>query len=195
MNTKKVSYLVVFTAMILLSFAQAQSPVEQGEPEVAPATAVDEYNVEIAILELDTYYELWLDATLAHKSDDAENLEKNLFGLVSQNIFIYQERVRQMASDLALAGAVEENYETEESANLTERRDLFQKAIDVLNTKEAIFRSISNTGAFSNKYRLLGDYIDLLRRELKMSRLKLAEVGKAPSKIPGSQNPSRPEEK
>ncbi len=31
------------------------------------------------------------------------------------------------------------------------------------------------TDAFSNKYRLLGDYIDLLRRELGMTRLELAE--------------------
>ena len=45
-----------------------------------------------------------------------------------------------------------------------------------LETKQALARSIGQSEGFSEKYRLLGDYINVLRKELGMPKLKFADV-------------------
>ena len=123
-------------------------------------------------------YDLWLDARLTGSEQEVERLEKNLLGMISFDIMVSQERVRAMAKQITLASddpEVATAGETDDKVPSPEDYD-FQRAIDNLTAKEALLRSAIKTNAFSNKYRLLGDYIDLLRRELKMPRLKLART-------------------
>jgi hypothetical protein len=45
---------------------------------------------------------------------------------------------------------------------------------ETLQSKRVLVDAITRTDAFSNKYRLLGDYVGLLRREVGLPKLKLA---------------------
>ena len=98
-----------------------------------------------------------------------------MFGLINRDIHLSENRVRELAKRAALARGGEDNQKLPDS-EVTDQEQDFQRGVALLNTKEALYRSLNKTNVFSTKYRLLGDYIDLLRRELQMPRLKLAGI-------------------
>lgn len=61
------------------------------------------------------------------------------------------------------------------------RAEVWNKQVDlkearsIVKTKQYIAGAISRTTAFSNKFRLLGDYQELLRKELNINHIELAE--------------------
>jgi hypothetical protein len=185
MTRKSISYISLI-AIVLTSPILAGSPASQ---DVAVATEVEaeqtcgdltpqELTSQETVTLLQSECFLWLDAVLSGSESEAEQLEKNLLGIISLDIMINEERVRAMAKRVALAPGASDSEE-------------LSQAITSLNTKEALYRAAVKADAFSNKYRLLGDYIDLLRRELKMPRLKLA-AGDKSFRRTGGRNGSRP---
>jgi hypothetical protein len=127
---------------------------------------------------MEAEYKVWTNAVLRGKENRAQEHESNLLSMVNRDIYFFQERVRQLALEATLASAEDKSWSSE-STPTAERDKLkteFQESVDRLNTKEMLYRSLTRTCAFSNKYRLLGDYIDLLRRELDLPRLKLAKT-------------------
>jgi hypothetical protein len=64
--------------------------------------------------------------------------------------------------------------ETNQKRLSKEDRQYIEQMVSIISTKEALLDSMRRSTAFSNRYRLLGNYINLLRRELGMSRLKFA---------------------
>ncbi len=166
MNRNMISILLLTATAILSSAVLAGSPQNLSE-EPKTVRISEESTPEETIAMLEMEYILWLDAVLSGAKSEAAEFEKNLLGIVNLNIMTSQGEVRAMAKEIALAPGDQAELKTDGD-------DRFGQAIDHLNAKEALFRSALRTDAFSNKYRLLGDYIDLLRRELKMPRLKLA---------------------
>jgi hypothetical protein len=157
------------------------------------ASSVQDYSVDYAVVEMETEYELWSEAVFKNDNDRAERHEAILLAMVNRDIFVCQEKVRKLAREVALASSEKPSELPDESQaeERTELQEVFQASIDRLNTKEILYRSATRTKAFSNKYRLLGDYIDILRRELDLPRLKLAEAEKAE---PGTQGRHLPSE-
>ncbi|MBD3256823.1 hypothetical protein GF377_00220 [candidate division GN15 bacterium] len=84
------------------------------------------------------------------------------------------------AADNGDNGSHDGNGENDTSArsDAFEAREAFRTSLTSLNTKEALWLALERTEDVANKYRLLGDYINLLRRELKMSRLHWAAVAR-----------------
>jgi hypothetical protein len=147
----------------------------------------------LSTLELD--HDLWLEAQLGGDHDQVARIEKELLGLINRDIFGHQERVREIAKDMVLSSVPGPDSAAAPAASdsLQSRVD-FKGEIDILNAKEALCRSFRRTDAFSNKYRLLGDYIDLLRRELEMPRLKMA-ITKAPADTQAVDKTTPPDQK
>jgi hypothetical protein len=139
--------------------------------DVATVGPWTEYSLEAALTELEVDYGLWLEATLTDVQPEVGRLEKAMMSLVNYDIFVTQEKVRALAKAAARQSWQEKRDTLQPPSDETARMN---DAIGQLNTKEALYRSITRTTAFSNKYRLLGDYINLLRRELELPRLKLA---------------------
>lgn len=150
------------------SLGAAEQPAATNK---AAVSSWEEYSLETALTELEINYNLWLEMELDGVKPEVDRLEKNLLSLVCNDIYINQERVSYLAKIVAKA-RMQENQVT--SAMQQENETAFNKALDDLSAREAVYRALTKTKAFSNKYRLLGDYINLLRRELELPRLKLA---------------------
>ena len=161
--------VVLIALLALLSPAWAADP-----PSSAPNDEFgpwQEYSLEGALTELEVDYGLWLETTLSGVQPEVDRLEKAMFALVNYDIYVSQEKVRALAKAAAVKSWQDKPDSLAQPSD--EALDL-QIAISSLNAKESLYRSINKTKAFSNKYRLLGDYINLLRRELELPRLKLA---------------------
>jgi len=171
----------VLALVVALSWVTAVSADQPGAvPTGVSTAATGEYSREGILTALEIDHDLWLEAQLGGDHDQVARIEKELIGLLNSDIYSHQEQVREMAKDMVMSSVPgSDTAETLAAADsLISKADL-QDAINTLNAKEALCRSLKRTNAFSNKYRLLGDYIDLLRRELEMPRLKMA-VSKAP---------------
>ena len=165
----------LFFAAVLLA-GTALVSAEQPEPAQIDSTANSrgEFLRDATLTTLEIDHELWLEAQLAGHREQAAQIEKELFDLMSRDLYAHQERVREMAKQVLLGKTDAAGDDSAAVADSVSRQALFQKSISALNAKEALHRSMRKTDAFSNKYRLLGDYIDLLRRELDMPRPKMA---------------------
>lgn len=196
MTKTKLGYLIVAVAMILSGSVSAELSVGS-EAKAAITPNPEQYSPEQAVVELQVEYDLWLEAVLAGDDQEADRLEKNLLGMVNFDILVAREQVREMARAVALSAEVDEGQPTvpDEAKDGSVDQKEFSRAIARLNIREALCRSLDRTDAFSNKYRLLGDYIDLLRRELKMPRLKLAVRQKTSSEMSGGTSPGVPGKK
>jgi hypothetical protein len=178
------------TAFFVGGPATATEPVQADNPP--PDKPWEEYPLDAVLTELEVDYTLWLEAQLVGDRAEKERLEKNLVGLVNYDIFVNQELVRDLAKRVALASSQKEDATggPPSAATRSQEKVTFEQAIARLNVKEMLFRSFSRSPSFSNKYRLLGDYIDLLRKELDMPRLKLANARSGNASTDGPQTPS-----
>jgi len=176
--------ILILPAVILFCACPAFAERADSIENAAAVNPWGEYSQDMILTTLEINHELWLEAQLAGHREQAAQIEKDLLALLNCDIYAHQEQVRQMAGELVPSLKSHADTADSNTADSLARQVEFQKAIGALNAKEALHRSMEKTGAFSNKYRLLGDYIDLLRRELDMPRLKLAS-SKAP---PGETN-------
>jgi len=181
--------ILIFPAVILTWVALVSAEQPNEATKESPVNRGEEYSQEAILTTLEINHEIWLEAQLAGHSEQADRLESELLWLLNCDIYAHQEEVRQLARELALASLPRPDTSASPavSDSLTQQL-IFKQEVGLLNSKEALYRSLKKTDAVSNKYRLLGDYIDLLRRELEMPRLKLAN-SRSPLPSEGSAQP------
>jgi hypothetical protein len=171
---------LILTVLLAVAFQAAPGLTgdlpEATAKEVAP-TAQIPYSPEAALTEIETEYGLWLEEVLDGDEGRAHGYERDLMRMVGYDVILSQEAVRRIAKQAALTSDHAESEPAAEDVRAAPKQLDFQRAVAHLRAKEAIYRALSHTDAFSNKYRLLGDYIDLLRRELDMPKLMLARTG------------------
>ncbi len=160
-------------AIGLAGVVRAEPPVIRAD-SVAEATQV--YSLPVVIEQLDAYYRAWARAKLDGNEDQREKLENKLYDLVNYDISVTAGKVRQLARLAVLAKGGDPDHAHPDGADRigSPDGDRFRERLSLLKTKETIYRSLSRTDAFSNKYRLLGDYLGLLRSEQSTPRLELA---------------------
>ena len=173
--------ILILSAVILLCTCPAFAEQATSTANAIPANPWGNYSQEVLLTTLEINHELWLEAQLVGHSKQAARIEKELLGLLNGDIYAHQERVRRLARDLVFSPASQADQSGGPAADSLSRQLVFRTEISALNVKEALHRSMEKTDAFSNKYRLLGDYIDLLRRELDMPKLKLASSKALPA--------------
>lgn len=117
------------------------------------------------------HIDLWHDAVLKGDNDRTRHQVEQLNEMIRRDIKGTEKMVRVLAKQAALEPADED--ETEKPDAFSPRRQ-FERAHALLELKRTLAQSIERTDAFSNKYRLLGDYRDVIRRQLQMPKLKLA---------------------
>jgi hypothetical protein len=140
--------------------------------DASQPAAVPLCSVESTADRMQTDHQEWAAATLRGDQDAAEEHERALMTAVWLDLQRCEEQVRRLARQVTLSrdssGAALDVYAESE----------FKDALSNLKAKQALNRSLARTEAFSNKYRLLGDYIYLLRKELGMRPPELATVPK-----------------
>ena len=180
-----ISRVVVTTAVIILSLGGISASAQQEEPSAATDDIQNfaAYSPEFTLVELAGEYDLWVEAVLKRRDKVASERENRVIALISHDILISQDRVRELARRVAL------ECPEVDSAVITGRgveiRALFKTEIANLNSKEAIFRGIRKSTEFSQKYRLVGDYLDLVRRDKTISGENRAEA--APAEVTGTE--------
>lgn len=116
----------------------------------------------------------WYEATLAGDNGKTRAYEQRLVHLLAADIDRTRAELNTLTTHVAdhssdsLVGPLPPDSLTNSI------RDSLSFLKDRVRLKRMLLDAITQSDAFSNKYRLLGDYVDLLRREVGLPKLKLA---------------------
>lgn len=124
--------------------------------------------------------DLWHDATLKGDERRTSECHQAIQKFLEEDVESNRTLVKMLTQQVVVNNAVESN----QGKNLVEQkpktklsradRELIGRLGNLIKTKELLIEAMGRTEAFSNQYRLLGDYLDLLRKELDMPRLQYA---------------------
>ena len=162
---------VAFLSATLMALA-APDPKPDSQVSVTPA---DTLSPEECRAKLDSVVERWYRGVLAGDSKKVDACRDTIDGLImadlARQMRDLDKKRKVVLEQASLLGdtltPLDPNRGMEDNAE-------YAHLLDILGAKQLVFSSYRRSEAFSNKYRLLGDYIDLLRKELGMARLKLA---------------------
>ncbi|RKX24128.1 MAG: hypothetical protein DRP45_08885 [Candidatus Zixiibacteriota bacterium] len=161
--------LLTITIWITVIFIPVGEAGEYDDHAMIPAKDTADCNIGFRVEYAHEYLELWQDAVKRHDDPKANEYEQYLYALINHDIAESESDIRKMAG-------VFDAEKTSGAGSSVEDSLAFENSLSVLNTKETLYRSLRKSKDSSYKYRLLGDYIQLLRRELKMPKLKLAST-------------------
>jgi hypothetical protein len=161
MNTRSWCAVMAFVAgMATMAAADTLKAGPDSSQSKLARSAVDSLNLAV---------DQWYDAVLAGDDGRVREREMQLLKSLLIDIDQAQERVRQLSSQLAA-----DNQSARIDSALHPLKDSLVQLNETLQSKRVLVDAITSTDAFSNKYRLLGDYVGLLRREVGLPKLKLA---------------------
>lgn len=165
----------ILVTMIILS-----GTVLAGDAEDAPQPATVPLEFQpVAVQDLQHKHQEWVNSTLAGQTGEARDRERAIVATIYNDLLKTEEQVRSLARDVATTESTSENSEAARES-VDELQFQFKQALASLKAKRAIYQSLERTDAFSNKYRLIGDYIYLLRQEQGLGPFDLAEVAPSP---------------
>lgn len=176
------SYLVAIASLAAVPLNAADNPAEN---RVIPEPLKEYYYSGLAPNRLAYVVDLWYDAVLKGDQPRVSAREKDLLKLIQQDIDstnIVLEQFRQLLWQAQVASVVmpDTGHSLSDDLPLLEYldRDRYSYELDLCKTKEKLVAAIRHSNAFSNKYRLISDYIEVLRRQIGLPKLKLAGVPK-----------------
>lgn len=182
MKAQQVIFSLGGVIVLLLSAAilADETPTSRDSLLTVPQPLQEYYYRAIEPKRLSYAVDLWYDAVL--KGDDDLVIERQviILGLLQQDLDSSDyvlgafERLLHRATHDALQLDTSESLK--DDYPLLERldREVYTHARQDFKVKERIFSAIQRTPALSNKYRLMSDYIEVLRRQVGLPRLKLA---------------------
>ncbi len=123
----------------------------------------------------------WVEANLAGDQQRARVLETSILNQLGADVTATHRRIKQ--SQAGSAGPAARDAEDRPSPRTGVREgegaaggdSTLEQAAQLLRVKERLASAIARSQAFSNKYRLLGDYLEVLRREMGLRRIELVE--------------------
>ncbi|MDZ4723298.1 MAG: hypothetical protein SGI97_05280 [candidate division Zixibacteria bacterium] len=149
------------------------------------APAGSNRNVQHVIDNLNGAVDSWHLATLHEDKSRLSSSWSSIQQVIVDDLKETQQEVRNLAYTIAFYAAESAEYSSGQEWSEAHEESLdnsaqiaFQEKFSSLKSKRLISAAINASSAFSNKYRLLGDYVDLLRRELGMKRIAYASVRK-----------------
>jgi hypothetical protein len=151
--------------------------------ETAGAQSFAPYQLEQRLERLVHHIDLWHDACLKGDQKRIDGFLADINSILTEDLAETKERARQCARKAALSHPNQPDQQDRENGVTVSSSDHLEfKAVRaLLGTKELLSTSIGKSDSFSNKYRLLGDYIEVIRRQLKMPKLKLATAKESES--------------
>lgn len=188
---RRVALLTMLKVMIVTGalsiVAGAVANDESGKAENAVSNQPN-----ISVDDLQLQYERWIEAVQGGDPELVDECERTLMAMINADIAVSQTRVHELADSVVSDSNARSSSATRTGSNGSNgnnggngaadatsseaSRAEFRECLATLNTKEALWLALEKTTDVSHKYRLLGDYINLLRRELHMPRLDWAAV-------------------
>ncbi|TFH50004.1 MAG: hypothetical protein E4G89_04000 [Methanothrix sp.] len=177
--SKRLSLGVLLVGLVLVSMswaasgdkAQAQKEISPDKPEIAQAKqALNEFKESI---------DRWHMANLEGDPAKIERHQSQIYAIIRADIKQSQAFVQRREKEAGQsAGDLQGTNCREQPQDL--RADLMnlKSARQLVMVKENLFLALKRSQTFSNKYRLLNDYVELLQRESGVVRMELAEDGR-----------------
>ena len=170
---KKYAWLSGMVLVVGLGIAQAEEKDLKGDTVQSTAPVATADSVTFLMEE-------WYQAVLNGSDSESSDLEKQILRLLTIDLNQTRERLMKI-----LASAPQREQSTDASfAKVDSGANSLNDSVEFLrsavNVKRLLVESIAKSDAFSYKYRLLGDYVELIRRDVGLPKLKLASEKDAP---------------
>jgi len=177
--------LTITAVLALAGFAFAGETGEKRQRESQqavniPAPLQEYYYAGLEPEKLAYCIDLWYDAALKGDNGKAAHFELMIHEILRADLDSTRQALslfgRQLdesqKAELALdSGNVLNN---KFSPEILEAQELYGQEWENYKAKERLVGTISSSGSFSNKYRLMSDYIEVLRRDIGLPKLKYA---------------------
>ena len=181
-----ISVSVVIGLLLSGAVAMAQNPERIAEGSTGsfpPSVAKVEITLDNLLHEID----LWYDAVLDGNGKDMDRHESGILQIVRDDLDGSQAAVQFCARQAALAGErTGASMDAVSDVGADARGTEFRQSLSILRSKEQKSRAFVETETASNKYRLISDYVDILRKQLGMPKLKLASRQSGSARFPGA---------
>lgn len=165
-RTYRPVFAVIFLYALLASSVVAAAPEQTtGSDSLVDTNAVYERRIDLTVDGLKHAVDLWHDANLLENADLIARYE-----ILIDNIL----RADLRATDMVLK-TLEAECKADGSAKDPKVKAELEDIHRLLYEKEKLARDVRESETFSEKYRCLGGYINALRRELGMPKLRLAD--------------------
>jgi hypothetical protein len=123
----------------------------------------------------------WVETNLTGHNKKANSYEESILAQIKADIASSQRQLERFEAEVHSSAKEYNHFHQSPVAHRDDRADLRDDVKDLhlarrlLKEKERLASSLHKAKAFSNKYRLLGDYMEVMRRELDIVRVELAE--------------------
>lgn len=125
--------------------------------------------------------DLWHDANLKGDTDKIRKYRNRLFELIRSDLTNSRQEIARGEAELSRSWKEFKGEQPKSDEKADDRHDLRDDVNDLkqrqllARTKAKLFVTLKRSEAFSNRFRLLNDYLDLLRGELNINRIEVAE--------------------
>ncbi|RME31052.1 MAG: hypothetical protein D6800_01160 [Candidatus Zixiibacteriota bacterium] len=161
----------ILTAVIITVTPLLCSPAADNNGPARDAAVDSHSEIQKTYRQLSRIVDRWHTAVLRGKTHQAAKLEHSLETVMSADLEAHRRKLRRAARQVALSNPTSAT----DSSLAAKRGKTFRKLRSLLRTKEHLLRSFQRSRAFSNRYRLAGDYLEILRWQLGSQRTWLAE--------------------
>jgi len=161
------------SCLIGLGLAVGMALSTAADPSIKPTDSQSVKPIATAD-SVDRAVERWYEATLAGDNGMSRGCEQRLVKLLTADIDRTQDQLNSLSTHLADNSSDSLIGPVPPGSQANPIRDSLSLLKDQVRLKRMLLDAITKSDAFSNKYRLLGDYVDLLRREVGLPKLKLA---------------------
>ncbi len=123
----------------------------------------------------------WVEANLTGHNKKAHSFEESILEQIQADIVSSQRQLERYEAEVRSSTMEYNRLPQSRAARRDDRVDLRDDVKDLhltgrlLKEKERLASSLRKVATFSNKYRLLGDYMEVMRRELGMAKVELVE--------------------
>lgn len=169
---RKHSWLTGMVIVVGLGLSVAAEPESTADTKSAPVASVPADSLDVIV-------DQWYQAILAGDEGQADGLQRDIVRLLTIDIDRTQNRLTKLMEHSRSERADSNATIAEVASPINPLGDSIDFLRSTLNVKKILLGSISKSDAFSNKYRLLGDYVELIRREVGLPKLKLASEKRA----------------
>jgi len=183
MRSKKY-YIIIFiiASVFAVKTTTGESLRERRQDQKEIRQAAQELrNTKVAFDQLICTIDLWHDANLKQDNKMIRKYEATIFELIRTDLASSRRVVQQHEAEVHRSAREYNQPHNTRAGRRDDRNDLHDdvqdtcRASQLLKRKEHLAASLFRATAFSNKYRLLDDYAEVLRCELGMNRTEIAE--------------------
>ncbi len=134
-----------------------------------------------ALTRLSETIDHWVEANLTGHDKKARRYEESILEQIRADITTTRQQLERYEAEVDSSVREYSRAHQSAAARHDDRVDLRDDIKDLnlakrlLKEKERLSSALREVAAFSNKYRLLGDYMEVMRRELGIAKLELVE--------------------